>query len=110
MSSALPPILIIEDDPDQALLLRSVLWRARLVNPITVAPTGADADAALAAAAAPTAAVDNVPVLVLLDLTLAAWSGLSFLERVRESFDARALPVVVLSGSGDATQDRKSVV
>jgi len=102
VSSPLPPILVIEDDPQQALLLRSVLWRARLVNPIVVAATGDDADAALASATSPTVAADDTPVLVLLDLRLGDWSGLAFLERLRQTFDSHALPVVVLSGSGEA--------
>ncbi|MDQ3881469.1 MAG: response regulator [Chloroflexota bacterium] len=102
MSEYLPAIVVVEDDADQAALLRRVLWRAQVVNPVHVATAAAEADELLAT-------VENNrddplarPVLVLLDLHMRDWNGLSFLERLRRAVDARTVPVVVLSGSAQA--------
>jgi DNA-binding response OmpR family regulator len=99
----LPPILVVEDDPAQAEILRRVLRRARLANPVQTATTVADASAFFDAAPP----VDDSghsprPVLVLLDLRLPDGSGLNVLRRIRREHDQHAMPVVVLSGSADA--------
>jgi DNA-binding response OmpR family regulator len=94
----LPPILIVEDDVDQAHILQRVLSRARIANPVVLAHRGEEADAYMAAAGAQER---PLPVLVLLDLHLPGWGGLDFLDRMRKTYDPQSLPVVILSGSPD---------
>jgi hypothetical protein len=66
MAAELPPILIVEDEPAHAELLRLVIQRARISNPVIAIHRGEDAVTFLARPPRE----GPLPVLVLLDLGL----------------------------------------
>ncbi len=95
------PILLVEDDPDDQLLIRRAFAEARLGNPLTLARDG---DEALAYLSADGAFADRqanpLPVLVLLDLKLPRRSGLEVLRWLRAQPGALGrTPVAVLTSS-----------
>jgi CheY-like chemotaxis protein len=87
------PILVVEDDPQHALLVEKVLRRAGLANPLLSAPSGA---AALDLVAGGNG---SAPLLVLLDIDLPDVSGLDLLRDIRR--ERPDLPVVMLTSSAE---------
>jgi CheY-like chemotaxis protein len=97
------PILLVEDDPSHALLVRRVLERARLANPVLALQRGDDAFDYLAGEGAYTdRQAHPMPVLLLLDLHVPGRDGLDILAWIRKEPELGDLPVVMFSGSGDA--------
>ena len=80
-------VLIVEDEPDFAALLQSILVRAGY----TVA-TAHDVDAALSQAH------DVTPDLITLDIQMPKKSGALFYRQLRSSESLRDVPVVVVTG------------
>jgi DNA-binding response OmpR family regulator len=93
------PVVLLEDDRTTALLIRQVLAAANIANPVHHFASGTEALEHLEqlAAAGPR------PVLVVLDLWVPDVSGLDVLKRTRARPELAAVPVVMLSGSGDDT-------
>jgi CheY-like chemotaxis protein len=101
MDSA-PPILLVEDEVDDAEMTRLAFAKAKLTNPVVIARDGAEALDYLFGTGAD--AGHNVlirPVVVLLDLKLPKIDGLEVLRRIRGHELTRNLPVVVLTSSDD---------
>ncbi|HZG39860.1 MAG TPA: response regulator [Nodosilinea sp.] len=92
--SAVRPILLVEDNPDDERLTLRALRRGHLVNPIVVARNGEEA---LRQVFCP----GPMPCVVLLDLKLPKVDGLEVLRQIRASDRARLLPVVVLTSSSE---------
>lgn len=97
--------LIVEDNSDDALLLRLAFNKARIVNPIQVVSSGEEAISYLNG----TGKYQNraefpLPQLVLLDLNMPGMSGLQVLRWIRQDPKLSKLRVIVLSGS-DAMRD-----
>lgn len=92
-----PPILLIEDNPDDEALTLRAFKRSNVVNEIEVVRDGQEALDYLfgngAAGAGPT------PALILLDLKLPKVDGLDVLKQVRAHDVTRLVPVVVLTSS-----------
>ncbi len=89
------PILVVEDDPDHARLIRKVLNHSQFSR-ITIARTGAEAIDSLAGQGqADLQCMD--PHLVLLDLHLPDMSGLEVLRQIRSHDRLQTTPVVMLS-------------
>jgi diguanylate cyclase (GGDEF)-like protein len=84
-------VLLVEDDPDDQLLVRELLREAASDAVLTACDR-------LSAGLAPIAA--GLADLVLLDLSLPDSDGLEGLRRLRAA--APEIPIVVLSGNGDA--------
>ena len=95
-AGSLPPVVLVEDNPDDALLIREAYARTRIANPFAVARDGVEA---LAMALAP--ANDERPGLMLLDLMLPRLSGVDVIARLRASQRTRTMPIVVLSSSSE---------
>jgi CheY-like chemotaxis protein len=91
-------ILLVEDDPDEVLLVKRALSRAHLVNPLRVVRDG---DSAIQYLSATDRERYPRPSLVLLDLHLPGRSGLEVLKWIRSRNEIRDLPVVILTGSTD---------
>jgi CheY-like chemotaxis protein len=90
-----PPILLVEDEPDDVRFVQRALKQADLENPLVIAPTVTDAQKLCAA---------EPPVLVLLDVYLQRRSGLDFLAWLRAQPQPTSdTPVVILSSSMDQT-------
>jgi len=92
-----PPILLIEDNPDDEALTLRAFKRSNVVNEIEVVRDGQEALDYLfgngAAEAHPT------PALILLDLKLPKVDGIDVLKQVRAHDGTRLVPVVILTSS-----------
>jgi len=97
------PILLVEDDHGQALLVEQVFRRAGVANPLQVFHEGYGA---LAYLEGKESYADRkrfpLPVLILLDLHVPGRSGLEVLTCVRSQPDLSGIPVVMLSGSSES--------
>ncbi|MBE9111826.1 response regulator [Nodosilinea sp. LEGE 07298] len=92
--TAMRPILLVEDNPDDEHLTRRALRRGHLANPVIVARNGEEA---LQQVFGPS----HLPCVVLLDLKLPKVDGLEVLRQIRASDRTRQLPVVVLTSSSE---------
>jgi CheY-like chemotaxis protein len=98
------PILLVEDDPDDALLAERAFRRTNVANPLRVVADGDEAVAYLAGEGRFADREANpLPVLVLLDLKLPRRSGFEVLEWLRAEPGLERLPVVVLTSSRETT-------
>jgi len=87
------PILIIEDDANDVLLVRDTLEQVNLINEIDVATT---------VDAARTYVGRNMPALIISDIHLPGESGLDFLHWLREQpAPLGSVPVIMMSVSTD---------
>jgi two-component system response regulator len=100
-----PPILLVEDDPDDLELTQLALRDAKVANALVVARDGVEALDMLLGSGAHAASGPLRPVVVFLDLKLPRVDGLQVLERIRADARTRHLPVVVLTSS-DEEEDR----
>ena len=99
------PVLLVEDDSDDELLILRSLKTANLENEIVVARDGAEAlDYLFASGAYADRDAEQLPVVVLLDLKLPKIDGLEVLRRIRADERTKLLPVIVLTSS-DEDQD-----
>ena len=87
------PILLIEDDPNDVLLVRDTLEQVNLINDIDVATT---------VDAARTYVQRKMPALIISDIHLPGESGLDFLHWLREQPPPLGnVPVIMMSVSTD---------
>ncbi len=97
-------VLLVEDDPNDVLLVQRAFRRAAIANPLEVATDGEQAVAYLSGEGA---FQDRerypLPRLVLLDLKLPRLSGLEVLKWIRSHPTLRKLLVVVLTSSREHT-------
>jgi CheY-like chemotaxis protein len=96
------PILLIEDNADDAELIKMALTRAGIGSPVEWLDNG---EAALAYLEG-TGAFENreeypIPSLILLDLKLARSSGFSVLKWQKQHPDLKKVPTIVLTSSMD---------
>ena len=100
MDPASHTILLVEDDPNDVLLIQRASRKARLAYPIQIVEDGEEAVAYLAGRGE---YADRerfpLPALVLLDLKLPRKSGHEVLSWLREQPGLKRLPVVVLTSS-----------
>lgn len=97
------PILLVEDNDDDADLTEMAFREANITNPIVRARDGVEALALLQGTKGTPPSLR--PVVVLLDLNLPRVNGLEVLAKIREAEATRYLPVVVLTSS-DEESDR----
>jgi len=96
-------ILLVEDDPNDVLLVQRASRKADLVSPLQVVGDG-EAAVAYLAGHGPYADRERypLPALILLDLRLPRKSGFEVLEWLRQQPGLKRLPVVVLTSSRDS--------
>lgn len=90
-------VLLVEDNPGDALLTAEALDAARIAVDLTVAEDGGQALQFLHDARA--LATRRLPDLILLDINLPGMSGLDVLDQIRTDHVLGQIPVIVLSGS-----------
>lgn len=103
MTSGQPAILVVEDNPDDVLLLQRAFRKANLMNPVQVVPDGQAAlDYLSGAAPYDDRSRYPIPALVLLDLKLPKRNGHEVLQWIRAQPGLRRLPVAVLTSSRES--------
>lgn len=99
-------ILLVEDNPQDEMLILRALKKINLVNQVDVVRDGQQAlDYLFAEGEFAARAGDGLPTVVLLDIGLPRLSGLEVLARLRADPRAALLPVVILTSS-DEERDR----
>ncbi len=94
------PILYVEDEEADVLLLQHVFEKAGIPNPLRAVKDGKLAKDYLAGNGPFTDRSQHpLPGLVLLDLNLPYWSGFEVLEWIRQQPQLRRLPVVIFTSS-----------
>ena len=100
MTNADSEILLVEDNPDDVLLLKRAFRRANIANSIQVLEDG---EAAVRYLSGQGTYADRqrypLPILMLLDLKLPRCSGHEVLAWLRQQPGLKRLPVVVLTSS-----------
>jgi CheY-like chemotaxis protein len=94
------PLLLVEDNPDDAMILRRALGELGVAERLIHASSAEDALAFLHSAAG------EKPALILLDLHLPGMDGVEFLRTVKSDPSFPPLPVVVLTTS----QERRDIL
>lgn len=100
---ALRPILLIEDDANDAELIQRALRRARVANPVVWVGTGPTALDWLRATGAHAGRPPELPLFILLDIKLPGMNGHEVLAEIRADPNLALVPVVMLTSSA---QDR----
>ena len=99
------PILIVEDDDNDLILIQRSLHKARVTNPLFIARDGVEALEFLLDG--PSKMVE-LPIVVLLDVKLPKVDGLEVLQRIRSDSRTATLPVVMLTSSDEQEDLLKS--
>ena len=93
-------ILLVEDDPNDVILIERAFRKANIVNPINIVKNGEDAISYLDGKGKfKDRKKYPIPTLVLLDLKLPRRSGHEVLSWIRRQRKLKRLPVVVLTSS-----------
>ena len=92
-------ILLVEDNPDDELVMLRALAKNGMAGELVVARDGVEALDYLFSPGRAGQPGDAMPCLILLDLKLPRLNGFEVLERVRADERTRLLPVVILTSS-----------
>ena len=99
-------ILLVEDNPQDEMLIMRALRKSNLANRVDVVRDGQQAlDYLFCQGEWIERQGDDLPAVVLLDIGLPRLSGLEVLARLRDDQRTSLLPVVILTSS-DEEQDR----
>lgn len=102
-------ILLVEDDPNDIILIKRAFEKANLMNPIYVVEDGEKAISYLGGKGEYRDREKHpLPVLILLDLKLPRKSGHQVLRWLRERPGLKRIPVVVLTSSKEMADINKS--
>jgi two-component system, response regulator len=95
-------ILLVEDNPDDELLMLRALKKNNVVGEVVVAHDGVEAlDYLFSHGRYAARDAEELPCLILLDLKLPRLDGFQVLRRVRSDARTRLLPVVILTSSDE---------
>jgi two-component system response regulator len=95
-------VLVVEDNPNDVEMTVYALEQHRLSNRIHVARDGAEAlEFIFGPGPGAGAPLEGAPRLILLDLKLPKVDGIEVLRRLKGDPRTRAIPVVVLTSSGE---------
>ncbi len=93
-------LLLVEDDPNDALLMIEALRESRIEVDVRVAEDGDRAFAILREDSVP--GREWRPDLIVCDLQLAGVGGHELLRKLKSDPDLRRIPVVIMSGSRES--------
>jgi len=98
--TALPPILIVDDDSDDLFILKHVLTKAGVENAVVAFQ---DATAALSYLMSENKRLGRlyVPCIVFTDFNMPRLSGAEFVQAIRHEAGIDQLPIIVVSNSED---------
>lgn len=89
------PLLLVEDNPDDAMILKRASAQLGLGEKMVHAPSAELALIHLRSA------LEKKPALILLDLNMPGMSGIEFLQTLKSDPELATIPVVVLTSSND---------
>ena len=93
-------ILLVEDNPNDVMLIERALKKSNITNKIVVAHDGLEAlDFLFGVEADKGQDLNDSPAFVLLDLHLPSIGGLEVLKRIRADIRTKLIPVVILTSS-----------
>jgi two-component system response regulator len=95
------PILLVEDNADDAELTIRAFRESRIANPIVHVTDGVEALDFLFRRGTYAGRDNALPSMVLLDLKLPRLDGLAVLQAIREHETTRNLPVIMMTSSDD---------
>ncbi|MGC4082176.1 MAG: response regulator [Vicinamibacterales bacterium] len=95
------PVLIIDDNADDAELTRRALKRCPVPSAVIVADDALEAVAWLTHGRLPNAGFDGLPALVLLDVKMPRVDGFEVVRQLRAHPRTRQLPIVLLTSSAE---------
>ncbi len=98
-------VLLVEDDPDDVIIIRQSLKASSVPVHLEVASDGAEALDHLNRAVA---AGSPAPDLILLDLNLPVMTGTEFLAKLRQHARLSAVPVCVFTTADDPVTIRRA--
>ncbi|HVE56047.1 MAG TPA: response regulator [Pyrinomonadaceae bacterium] len=95
-------ILLVEDNPDDELLMLRALTKNNIANDVIVTRDGVEAlDYLFSTGKYGERDPNIIPELILLDLKLPKLDGLEVLKRIRADERTKLVPVVILTTSGE---------
>jgi CheY-like chemotaxis protein len=97
--TSLPPVLLVEDDPNDTELTLLALRESHLANPVVAVRDGVDALDYLHRRNAYAATTGPLPAIILLDLKLPKVDGLQVLSDIKADSELRVIPVIMLTSS-----------
>lgn len=97
------PILLVEDDAVDQMLLQRALESLHIPNRLEIANNGEEALELLRRSRG-----EDRPSIVLIDLNMPRMNGFEFLRALREDKTLRMLPVIVLTTSKEKKDIRRS--
>ncbi|MGD1060564.1 MAG: response regulator [Methanomassiliicoccales archaeon] len=100
-----PRILLIEDNPEDARLVKECLFQERHSAELTIAKDG---ECALGILAEGAEGRRPLPDLVLLDLNMPRIDGHEVLAEIKKSPELRSIPVIVLTSSSCESDVRQA--
>ncbi|GBE01790.1 response regulator rcp1 [bacterium BMS3Bbin06] len=96
-------VLLVEDDPNDVILIRRAFEKARILNPFKVVHNGEEAVSYLRGEGRFADRGEYpLPILIILDLKMPRMSGLEFLQWLSEEQGMKRIIVVVLTSSNEA--------
>jgi len=96
----LTKILLVEDNPDDILIIERALKEAKVINKFWIVRDGQEAlDFLQHKGQYADPAIAPKPGLILLDINLPKINGLEVLKRIKEDPDLKRIPIVVLTVS-----------
>lgn len=103
------PVLVVEDDSNDAFLLRRAFSRAELDLPLRVMADGVEATDYLSGSGIYRDRQNYpLPRIVLLDLKMPRMSGLEVLEWIQKQPALRQIPVLVLTSSNEPSDRQQA--
>ncbi len=95
-------ILLVEDNPDDALLTQRALKKNHICNEVVLVRDGAEAlDYLFGSGSYERRDLTAMPQVILLDLGLPKIDGFEVLRRIKSDEQTRRVPTVVLTSSED---------
>ena len=100
-------VLLVEDNSDDVILTQVAFKKAQITNPLKVVRDGAEAlEFIFCHGRYADRDPNNKPAVILLDLKLPQVDGLKVLEQIRADTNTLEIPVIVLTSSMEAQDQR----